>query len=156
MVEPVTSESGTEKGPTGSDAAPDTNPRHKNKLEGAAWRRHRLITELAKGEKTQVTLARENGVTQSSVSEFASRHADEIEERRALLGAEFDGLWIAQKLSRLVEMEELYDSGMSNRDRETRLAVLRAAAEELGQIPNRTTIDFAQPIEININGAEDV
>lgn len=139
-----------------SGQAPDRKARYKNKLEGAAWRRHRLITELAKGEKTQRVLASENGVSQSSVSEFAARHADEIEERRAHLNEEFDGLWIAQKLSRLVEMEELYGSTMSNRDRETRLAVLRAAAEELGQIPNRTTIDFAQPIEINIQGADDV
>lgn len=142
---------------TDDEQAPEQSTRHRGKLEGSAWRRHRLITELAKGEKTERVLASENGVAPSAINQFRQRHADEIEERRTLLGAEFDGLWIAQKLSRLVEMEELYqDTGLSNRERETRLAVLRAAAEELGQIPNRTTIDMAVPIEIQINGADDV
>lgn len=136
------------------DQAPDQGRRHRGKLEGSAWRRHRLIAELARGEKTQRVLATENGVTQSSIAEFRQRHADEIDEARSHLSEEFEGLWIAQKLSRLVEMEELYTGGLSNRERETRLAVLRAAAEELGQIPNRTTIDMALPVEVKLIGVE--
>jgi hypothetical protein len=149
VVDPVTENADPEQ-------APEQKTRQKNKLEGSAWRRHRLITELAKGEKTERTLASENGVAPSSINEFRQRHSDEIEERRAHLNEEFDGVWIAQKLNRLVEMEELYDSDIPNRERETRLAVLRAAAEELGQIPNRTTIDMATPVEVRINGADDV
>lgn len=153
----MTSDSTATPTPPGNEQAPEQNTRHRGKLEGAAWRRHRLITELARGEKTERTLASENGVAPSAINQFRQRHADEIEERRTLLGQEFDGLWISQKLSRLIEMEELYtDTGLSNRERETRLAVLRAAAEELGQIPNRTTIDMATPVEVRIQGADDV
>lgn len=148
--------SGVNPQPESNEQAPEQNTRHRGKLEGAAWRRHRLIVELARGEKTQRTLASENGVTQSSIAEFKERHLDEIAEALTRLGDEFDGVWIAQKINRLIEMEELYSSSMSNRDRETRLAVLRAAAEELGQIPNRTTIDMALPVHVVIEGAEDV
>jgi hypothetical protein len=141
---------------TQPDAASDGRRAHRSKLERQAWRKRRLIVELARGEKTQTKLAAENGVSQSSISEFSSRHTDEIAEAREHLEDEFNGVWIAQKLNRLIEMEGLYEGDVAPRDRETRLAVLRAAAEELGQIPNRTTIDFAQPVEVRIVGAEDV
>jgi hypothetical protein len=137
---------------TQPDPASDGRRAHKSKLEGQAWRKRRLIMELARGEKTQKQLGAENGVAQSSISEFASRHVDEIEEARHQLAEEFDGVWIAQKLNRLIEMEALYENGVAPRERETRLAVLRAAAEELGQIPNRTTINLEQPVRVELTG----
>lgn len=140
----------------GTEQAPEQNQRHRGKLEGAAWRRRKLITELARGEKTMRVLASENGVSPSSIHEFKERHLEDIAEALTHLGDEFDGVWIAQKINRLIEMEDLYSSDMPNRDRETRLAVLRAAAEELGQIPNRTTIDMALPVHVVIEGGEDV
>lgn len=138
------------------DRASDGRRAHKSKLEGQAWRKRRLITELARGEKSQSQLAAENGVAQSSISEFRSRHLDEIEEAQQHLEDEFNGVWIAQKLNRLIEQQALYEDDVPSRERETRLAVLRAAAEELGQIPNRTTINLEQPVRVEITGLEDV
>lgn len=141
---------------TQPDRASDGRRAHKSKLEGQAWRKRRLITELARGEKSQSQLAAENGVAQSSISEFRSRHLDEIEEAQQHLEDEFNGVWIAQKLNRLIEQQALYEDDVPPRERETRLAVLRAAAEELGQIPNRTTISMEQPVRVEITGLEDV
>lgn len=141
---------------TQPNAASDGRRAHRSKLERQAWRKRRLIIELARGEKTQTKLAAENGVSQSSISEFSSRHTDEIAEAREHLEDEFNGIWIAQKLNRLIEQQSLYEDDVAPRERETRLAVLRAAAEELGQIPNRTTISMEQPVRVEISGLDDV
>lgn len=101
-------------------------------------------------------LAREYGVDHKAITKFRDRHEAVIEDMRQAIDDEFAGLWIAQKSERLAEMIELYDDGTSPRDRETKLSVLRHAAEELGQIPNRTTIDFAQPVHVVIEGGDDV
>jgi predicted ArsR family transcriptional regulator len=101
-------------------------------------------------------LARDYGVDVKAITKFRDRHEDTISDMRADIESEFSGLWIAQKAERLAEMIELYGDAVSPRDRETKLSVLRHAAEELGQIPNRTTIDFAQPVQVIIEGADDV
>lgn len=101
-------------------------------------------------------LAREYGVDHKAITKFRDRHAEVIADMAQAIDDEFAGLWIAQKSERLDEMIQLYEDGVSPRDRETKLSVLRHAAEELGQIPNRTTIDFAQPVQVIIEGGDDV
>lgn len=134
---------------------PQAGPQRSGYLERPG-RRRKLQRELARGEKTMRELAREYGVDHKAITKFRDRHEAVIEDMRQAIDDEFAGLWIAQKSERLAEMIELYDDGTSPRDRETKLSVLRHAAEELGQIPNRTTIDFAQPVHVVIEGGDDV
>lgn len=138
------------------EQAPERRGRNVGKLERAYVRR-RLITELAKEEKTQRELAALYDCAPSAIAQFKERHLPAILETRENLGNEFAGLWIAQKLDRLAEMIELYeDTSLSSRDRETKLAVLRHAAEELGQIPNKTTLDITAEVKVRIEGLDDV
>lgn len=123
------------------------------KLERPGTRR-RLIRELAQGVKGIRELAREYDVSDSSIREFRDRHLDEIHETIRDLDDEFSGLWIAQKLNRIAELQELYE-GDEDIDRvKLRVDILRKAAEELGQIPNRTTITMNQPIEVRLIGID--
>jgi hypothetical protein len=143
--------------PTGSSGAEQTSEQktrsNRGKLE-RAWAKRRLIIDLAKGESTERELATKYGVAPSSINEFKQRHIDDVEAYRQDLENEFVGLWIAQKTDRLAEHQALYEDGVSPRDRETRAMLLRHAAEELGQIPNRTTIDMASPVEVKLIGVD--
>jgi len=115
--------------------------------------KHRLVHELARGEKTHDKLAGEYGVGRSGISEFASRHAAKIEEVRADLENEFAGLWIAQKAARIAELAEMYDDDtLDPEERKIRKDLLRAAAEELGQIPNKAVVSLAQPVTVRLEG----
>ena len=136
--------------------ASDRPQRHHGKLE-RAYARRRLIVDLAKEEKTQRELAALYGCAQSSISEFKERNLPAILEARLDLGNEFTGLWIAQKLDRLAELEAMYEDGtISARDRETKAMLLRHAAEELGQIPNKSTLDITGEVKVIIEGLDDV
>lgn len=141
--------------PTTEADGPQAGPQRSGYLERPG-RRRRLQREIAVGEKTMRQLAREYGVDVKSITKFRDRHEAVIADMRQAIDDEFAGLWIAQKAERLSEMTELYGDGVSPRDRETKLSVLRHAAEELGQIPNRTTIDFTQPVHVVIEGGDDV
>lgn len=145
-----------ENGPQNATQPDRASDRKSGKLE-RAWARRRLIIDLAKEEQSQRELATKYGVAQSSISEFRTRHLDEILATQTDLENEFVQLWVTQKIDRLAEIQELYESStLTPRQIETRLAALRHAAEELGQIPNRTTVDFAQPVEVVIKNADDV
>ncbi|MGW5467698.1 hypothetical protein [Streptomyces chartreusis] len=137
-----------------TEPAPEPkNPRHWGKLERPGIRR-KLIHELARAEKTQQQLADEYGVVKSSITEFKQRHTDRITEVAQALEDEFAGLWIAQKVDRLDQLQDLYE-GDDDPDRvRLRKELLRAAAEELGQIPQRTTIVQAQPLEVRLVGVD--
>ncbi len=139
----------------GDAEGPQAGPQRSGYLERPG-RRRRLQREIARGEKTLRELSREYGVDIHAVTKFRDRHAEVIADMAKAIDDEFAGLWIAQKSERLAEMTELYGDEVSPRDRETKLSVLRHAAEELGQIPNRTTIDFAQPVHVVIEGGDEV
>jgi len=116
-------------------------------LEKQAWLRRDLIRDLAEGKLTQVELAEKYGVVQSSVSEFKSRHKEEIEAVRNNLEDEFAGIWIANKERRLAELssdvEHINESELGKRDPQwakVKQSALKQAAEELGQIPNRISV----------------
>ncbi len=150
-------------------------PKNRNRLERGHQRRM-LIHELAVGAKNQRVLAAERGVSYQSIWEFSKRHAEEIEQAKAALDAEFVGLWIADKRNRLAELQTMADDLLDllavaadttppERSAAAEAAfgepdpttpdigqvislvtatnkILRAAAEELGQIPNRVRMDL--------------
>jgi predicted transcriptional regulator len=118
------------------------------KLE-TPWTRRQLITELALSDKTQTRLAEEYGVTQQSVSDFAARHANEIQVVREHTEDEFAGLALAVKANRLATYEDIVRrltvqlneaDAIDEKTAASLAKILRNVAEELGHLPNRVTL----------------
>lgn len=126
------------------------------------WVRRKLIHELARGEKTQTQLGQEYRVDQSAISLFNTRHADKIDAVRGDLENQFAGLWVAEKRNRLATLEdlvekvqELVDDPATRMDAARHIKdLLRGVSEELGQIPNRATIQVAQPVTVRLEGVD--
>ena len=124
-----------------------------------------VIAAIVLGEHGATALARRFGVSAQAVHQFRARHADEIAAALAAAAAELREQWVAVKAERIEAMAAnlaLIDERLSavtaamaaatgeepaappsNEDmlaliREHR-ALLRAVAEELGQIPNKVT-----------------
>lgn len=139
------------------------NPSIPNKLNGL--KKRKLVRELALGEENQSQLAERYDVTPSAISLFAKRNRDEIEAVRANIDDEFAGLLIAQKAHRLGVLEHLLDVALTPTPKVapsgrvvyveksdgapemiTEIAgdlaakVIKQAAEEMGQLPNRITL----------------
>lgn len=122
-----------------------------------------LIRALATGEHTHGELAKQHGVTRQAVTEFVKRHAARIDQVRAKLDDEFAGRWIADKNVRLAHLEDqilrvldLIESpekalsanvGVAEVERVIQTA-LRNAAEELGQLPSRQTIQHEGGVSV--------
>jgi hypothetical protein len=124
----------------------DGRPATKNHLE-RGWVKHRLIRDFALGEKTGAALAVQYGVSETSISQFKKRHSLEIEEVRNNLADEYAGVWVAQKLNRIREYQEAAEKmakGDSPRNQEVLVSILKAVAEELGQLPARTQVNVSQ------------
>lgn len=155
MNEPNAPQTGTQDSST--ERASERRPAHKGKLERPGIRR-KLIRELAEAEVPQAALAQKYGCATSSLTEFKQRHQEEITAVAADLENEFAGLWIADKSTRLSELQELYEAAETGDLNviKARVDVMRKAAEELGHIPNRTTINLEQPIRVEITGLEDI
>ena len=108
-------------------------------------RRH-LVRELATGELTRSALARKYRVTPAAITQFAKRHATEIQEIKKNLEDDYAGLWIAQKEQRINAYQEDYDAALDSKYGhhhewiKARTQILRAVAEELGALPPRATI----------------
>lgn len=122
--------------------ASENRPAVKGHLD-RGWVKHRLIRDFALGEKTGVELARQYGVSSTAISQFKKRHALEIEEVRNNLADEYAGVWVAQKLDRIREYQaaaEKMAAGSSPRNAEVLVNILKAVAEELGQLPARTQV----------------
>jgi len=130
------------------------------KLAGLVHRK--LVRELALGEESQTQLAEKYDVSQPAISAFAKRNAEEIAAVRANADDEFAGLLIVQKAYRLGTLEQLLREAMKpttkvapsgrvaydedgNAIKEMNLdaasKLLKQAAEEVGQLPNRITLD---------------
>jgi predicted transcriptional regulator len=72
--------------------------------------RHRQVVRLlAAAEISQTEIARRFNVSQPAVSQFASKHAEEIAAVREKMDDEFAGLAIASKVNRVAAYEELYE-----------------------------------------------
>lgn len=127
------------------DPKPKATIARKNHLE-RGWVKHRLIREFALGEKTGRELADQYGVSQTSISAFKRRHGMEIEEVRNNLADEYAGVWVAQKLARIQEYQQAAEkmaTGNSPRNAEVLVTILKAVAEELGQLPARTQVNVS-------------
>ena len=110
------------------------------------WVKHRLIRDFALGEKSGRDLALEYGVSQTSISAFKKRNAMEIEEVRNNLADEYAGVWVAQKINRIREYQsaaEKMASGTAPRNQEVLVSILKAVAEELGQLPARQQVNVS-------------
>ena len=62
------------------------------------------------------------------------------------LADEYAGVWVAQKLARIQEYQtaaEKMASGASPRNAEVLVTILKAVAEELGQLPARTQVNVS-------------
>lgn len=135
-----------------SESAKELTPRRsdgqvarKNHLE-RGWVKHRLIRDFALGEKSGRTLAQEYGVSETSMSAFKKRNSMEIEEVRNNLADEYAGVWVAQKLNRIREYQaaaEKMANGASPRNQEVLVSILKAVAEELGQLPARQQVNVS-------------
>lgn len=124
------------------DPKPKGRPATKNHLE-RGWVKHRLVRDFALGEKTGMQLAKQYGVSQTSISAFKKRHAFEIEEVRNNLADEYAGVWVANKMARIQEYQQAAEkmaNGTSPRNQEVLVSILKAVAEELGQLPARTQV----------------
>jgi len=131
----------TELEPRRSDGA----VARKNHLE-RGWVKHRLIRDFALGEKNGKELAEQYGVSSTSISQFKKRHSLEIEEVRNNLADEYAGVWVAQKLARIQEYQQAAEkmaAGNSPRNAEVLVSILKAVAEELGQLPARTQVNVS-------------
>lgn len=114
----------------------------KNHLE-RGWVKHRLIRDFALGDKTGRELSDIYGVSQTSISAFKKRYMLEIDEVRNNLADEYAGVWVAQKMARIQEYQiaaEKMAKGYSPRNQEVLATLLKAVAEELGQLPARTQV----------------
>lgn len=126
-------------------ARSDSRPARKGHLE-RGWVKHRLIRDFALGEKTGRELAEIYGVSQNSISAFKKRYALEIEEVRNNLADEYAGVWVANKLARIQEYQQAAEkmaAGHSPRNQEVLVSILKAVAEELGQLPARTQVNVS-------------
>lgn len=135
------SESSKELTPRRSDGA----VARKGHLE-RGWVKHRLIRDFALGEKSGRELSLEYGVSQTSMSAFKKRNAMEIEEVRNHLADEYAGVWVAQKINRIREYQnaaEKMADGRSPRNQEVLVSILKAVAEELGQLPARQQVNVS-------------
>lgn len=121
-------------------------PATKGHLE-RGWVKHRLIRDFALAEKTGQELAAIYGVSATSISQFKKRHALEIEEVRNNLADEYAGVWVANKLDRIRQYQEAAEQmadGKTARSAEVLVSILKAVAEELGQLPARTQVNVSQ------------
>lgn len=111
-----------------------------------SWVKHRLIRDLALEEHRQTDLAKVYGVSDASITNFKKRHFYEIEQIRNQMADEYAGAWVAEKKNRILayqdKVEEMLD-GRSPRHAEVLVTILKAVAEELGDLPARTQVNVS-------------
>lgn len=121
---------------------------------------HEVCRELAAGDVSQAEIARKWGVHPSTITRFAQAHADRIADIRAHLDDEFAGLWIAQKEARIAAYMDEYELLEHHRNSnhhewsKARQAALRAVADELGAIPNRSSLTVGGTVEHRLVGID--
>lgn len=137
---------------------------------GALERAHirgQLIRHLAAGGKTKTQLGKQYGVTHQAISAFASRHAVEISQVHARLqdklDDEFAHLWAADKVNRIATLQDQVEQVadlMADPERAANAGVqaaemyrtaqtaLRGIAEELGQLPQRSTVQHEGGVSV--------
>lgn len=144
---------GTDDTPfSGTESSKELAPRRSDGLAARkghlerGWVKHRLIRDFALGEKSGKELAEIYGCSATSISQFKKRHALEIEEVRNNLADQYAGVWVAKKIERIREYQnaaEKMASGESARSQEVLVSILKAVAEELGDLPARTQVNIS-------------
>lgn len=132
-----------EGGESGSRDARPARLKGKRQSISRGWVKQRLIKDLALGEKTHRQLGEQYGVSREAVMRFARVNRMEIEHARGLLGEAYAGLWIANKESRVAEYQvaaEKMADGDSPRHAEVLVNVLKAVADEMGDLPQRASV----------------
>jgi hypothetical protein len=71
--------------------------------------RLKLVHDLASGELSYAELAAKYGKAEQTIIGFASRHKEEIAELFEVMSSEFEGLWLAEKRSRMAEYQQKYE-----------------------------------------------
>jgi hypothetical protein len=123
--------------------------------------RHRLalLRDLAVGDFTAAELAEKYDRAVGTINTFKYNHKAEIAEIRSNPDDEFAGLWIAQKKNRIAVYQSQVDR-LEESDDPKLLArsqtALRSVAEELGQLPNKSTVAIETPkLQVQIEGISD-
>lgn len=161
----------------------ETSGRQYAKLR-PSWIHCALVREIAEGNLTHARLAKKYDVSTGAISAFKAKHLAEINEIKGDLENEFAGMWIAQKRARVAmyqrnaerceswiealdqwvpcecedpecgaKVKKLKDApGIMKRQRE----MLHSAAEELGQLPTRMTVQLTgqQVVRAEIVGVD--
>ena len=117
--------------------------------------RRKLQRAIAAGEKKRAQIARDFGVSTSYVSQFAKTYAFEIDQLKQALDDQFAGLWIADKAARIAAYQADLEASAADTKHagyfeqiRTRTAILRAVAEELGQLPPRATLTIMPVVHV--------
>lgn len=147
-------------------------PEEEAKVLKQPWARgHRklsILRDLASQTMTQSVIAEKYGITQGAVSLFsrAPANAAAIAEMRKDLEDKFAGMWIAQKDARIAAyqqmaedvQEALASGGMDSALAKVHLTAIKSVAEEMGQLPNRVTVEQNVKSTIEVVGVnpEDV
>lgn len=107
------------------------------------WLRYGLCKDLAVGEKTRTSLAKEHGVSGAAITKFAKANASRIADIRDHLDEEFAGIWLADKSKRIAsytadfELSAARENASYHEQVRVRNEIRRHVAEELGQMPAR-------------------
>lgn len=122
-----------------------------------------LVRALATlGDRPLSELADEWDLSYESLRIFRRERAREIRAVAEDLDDQFAGLWIANKQARIAAYMDEFEIAMKNKNMshhewiKTRAALLRAVADELGQIPGRGGL-IVVPVEhviVNIDVEE--
>ena len=118
--------------------------------------RLKLVHELAKANKSQRAIAAELDVSQSWVSEFKRKFADEIDEHRQQILEQMVELSIREQEWRLRELQfdvEMLRGWRSPAAVTARMQVLKHVAEELGQMPERNRV-VVIPVQHVVEGVD--
>ena len=121
-------------------------PRDSSRDSLRPWQRHKLLRELAAGDRTSAQLAADYGMTASGIREYKKRHRPQVDAIAADLANEFAGLWIADKGQRMSAYQDDYERTLEHQHSghhewvKSRTGILHNVAEELGQLPGRSPI----------------
>lgn len=102
--------------------------------------KHRLIRDIAMNELTQNELSERYHCSRSAISLFKRRHGIEIDRVRENAMDQYAGVWVAKKIERLRAYQDVAEQmldGRSPRNAEVLVTILKAVAEELGDLPAR-------------------
>jgi hypothetical protein len=121
------------------------------------WQRHKLLRELAVGERSSAQLSADYGMTASGIRDFKKRHRAQVDEMAADLANQFSGLWIADKGQRLAAYQADYEQAAAGEKSghhewvKARTGILHAVAEETGQLPPRATVTVIPVDHVIVN-----